>query len=953
MEQQNEDLCVQLGQFPDKLKRSAFLAKYPHLRSMSIVETLAEAVRKAVRVDVPRALALADAAIFIAQKLNSKSALALGFRAKANAVWPTGNCTLAVDLYDQAIALFEEANNPAEVGRTLSTSIQSRLLLGDYEGALSAAERARCIFSSLGESLRLARLEINVANIYHRQNRFRQALEVYERAYQQLLPHKDVEGIAVALHNMAVCRRALDEFPEALDTYQRLRGLCEQNNMPLLVAQADYNVAFLFYLRGDYTQALELLQSARETYRKNGDTYHLGLCDLDQSEIYLELSLNEEAAAMAQNSFEQFQKLAMGFEVGRSLTNLAIALSQLGNASRASELFRHAKDVFVLEKNQVWPSLLDLYEGIVLLHKGDLSEARKLGESALGVFSSLPMPSKQALSLLLLARASLRNNDPEPAEQLCTRAMKLLAKIGSPILEFQARFLMGEIQEHQREPDKAYESYQLSRAALEALRSGLNVEELKIGLMKNRVDVYGRLTKLCLDRVPAGPGAFEEAFGYIEQAKSRSLRDLVLNHRQPPPDEHTGQTEIAHRLQDLRKQLNWYYHRIELEELSKEGASMEQLQFLKSQARAQEHEMMRALREQSASEPAEASLQVSRAASLAEIRAMLDPDTALLEFFSIGEDLFAAVVKTTTLNIFPLKPVACVAQRLRLLNFQMSKFRLGAEYKDRFEAVLLKATNAHLQALYLELIAPLQNLLEVGHLVIVPSGPLHSLPFHSLYDGRQYLIERYSVSYAPSATIYSLRPNYKESDANRSLILGIDSPSTPFIGEEVQAVASAVPNPEVLIGPAANERALRKKGPQSRLIHIATHGYFRQDNPMFSAIRLADSYLSLYDLYHMKFPVDLLTLSGCVTGLDVVTEGDELLGLTRGLLYAGAQSLLLSLWDVDDQSTSKFMALFYRRLAGQRKKNQAFRSAVLELKNEYAHPYYWAPFKLVCTATNA
>ena len=93
---------------------------------------------------------------------------------------------------------------------------------------------------------------------------------------------------------------------------------------------------------------------------------------------------------------------------------------------------------------------------------------------------------------------------------------------------------------------------------------------------------------------------------------------------------------------------------------------------------------------------------------------------------------------------------------------------------------------------------------------------------------------------------------------------------TPFIKEEIQAVASVLPEPRVLLGEAATEDALREFGKRSRLIHIASHGFFRQDNPMFSSIKLADSYLTLYDLYHMDLPADLLALSGCVTGLNAV-----------------------------------------------------------------------------------
>src|SRR6185437_12822394 len=110
--------------------------------------------------------------------------------------------------------------------------------------------------------------------------------------------------------------------------------------------------------------------------------------------------------------------------------------------------------------------------------------------------------------------------------------------------------------------------------------------------------------------------------------------------------------------------------------------------------------------------------------------------------------------------------------------------------------------------------------------------------------------------------------------------------------------------------------------------HFATHGTFRQDNPMFSGIRLGAGQLNLYDLYQLKLQAELITLSGCATGLNVVASGDELLGLVRGLLYAGAQSVLLTLWNVHDRSTSEFMTAFYKRLKNGDSKPLAMQSAM-------------------------
>jgi CHAT domain-containing protein len=115
---------------------------------------------------------------------------------------------------------------------------------------------------------------------------------------------------------------------------------------------------------------------------------------------------------------------------------------------------------------------------------------------------------------------------------------------------------------------------------------------------------------------------------------------------------------------------------------------------------------------------------------------------------------------------------------------------------------------------------------------------------------------------------------------------------------------------------------------------------------MFSAIRLGDSFFTLLDLYQLKLSAELVTLSGCSTALSVVAAGDELLGLARGLFNAGVESSLLTLWDVQDRSTSRLMSYFYRNIANGSGKRQALRSAMQELRLEYPHPYYWAPFVL-------
>ena len=271
----------------------------------------------------------------------------------------------------------------------------------------------------------------------------------------------------------------------------------------------------------------------------------------------------------------------------------------------------------------------------------------------------------------------------------------------------------------------------------------------------------------------------------------------------------------------------------------------------------------------------------------------------------------------------------------------------------RFEEPLLRATQSHLESLYSELITPLRILFRGNHLIFVPHGPLHFVPFHALKNGDEYLCDAFTVSYAPSATVFSLCQQKAPSEAPGSLVLGIADERAPQILDEVRSVSSLLPRSSLHLGEHATSSLLREKGPGSGLLHIATHGMYRQDNPMFSGIRLGDGYLNLYDLYQMKLNARLVTLSGCATGMNFVAAGDELLGLQRGLFCAGATTLLLSLWDVHDESTAQLMGHFYRHYIQSADMPGALQNAMRELRQQKPHPFYWAPFVLVGKLTDS
>jgi CHAT domain-containing protein len=216
-----------------------------------------------------------------------------------------------------------------------------------------------------------------------------------------------------------------------------------------------------------------------------------------------------------------------------------------------------------------------------------------------------------------------------------------------------------------------------------------------------------------------------------------------------------------------------------------------------------------------------------------------------------------------------------------------------------------------------------------------------------LYDGEKYLIDRHDIVYGASASVVRICRERHVAERAEDLVLAVADELTPFINEEVEALRELLPRARIFTGNEAREDKLRQYGPAAGKIHIAAHGIFRSDNPMFSSLRLGESWLNLFDIFNLQLGAELTTLSACETGMSAVWGGDELLGLARGFLYAGTPSLVVSLWTVNDHSTAQLMRTFYTGLNAGHDKARSLREAILEVKRLSPHPFYWAPFVLM------
>ena len=938
-------LIEHLARLRARGSRQRLLRRSEPLHARATVERLTDEVARRVHADLDEAERLAEAASWIADKLGDDYARARSIRAQGNVLFSRGAYAKALEHYQQAIDLFHGLGESLETARTHNSTVQTLIYLGQYEDALANAEAARTVFARAGDRLRVARVDSNVANVYYRLDRFPEALALYRRAHEEFRAVGTPADVAVAVRNMAVCHISLNQFQDALRLHRWTRLYCRRHGLPLLVVEADYNIAYLYYMRGQYTRAIELYQKARERSAEMGDAYHSALCDLDQSELYLELNLVEEGVRLAEAAFAGFERLGMAYEAAKALSNLAVGAGRQGQAVRALELFDKARSMFVGERNAIWPALIDTYRALVLQDAGRYFEARRCGEEALAVFDAMGLANKAALCELVLARVHLRTGELIRSRTLCRAALGRLLGSEEAALTYRGHFLLGQVEEALGNHDEAFEAYGSAHARLETLRSHLEQDELKIGFLKDKLAVYEGLVWLTLGR--GAEGDAERALLYIEQAKSRSLADLLAFRAQELPARTPMRSRLVERVQDLRQQLNWYYRKIDLAELRPERHSRAELERLRRDTRDRESELLRTLRDTGTSEHDPASLNVAVAPDLAAIRSTIPAGTVIVEYYQARGTILAAVLDRSRLDIVPLTPATRARHLLRLLQFQLAKFRLGPEYVRTFEGALQRAVLTHLHDLHQELVEPLLPLLQADHLVVVPHDFLHYVPFHALYDGRRHLIDQFTMSQAPSATVHHLCRMKSARWREESLVLGVPDAATPGIAEEARSVANALPGARLFLGEEASASRLRSHGRHSRFVHVATHGMFRYDNPMFSALQLGGARLSLFDLYRLELEAELVTLSGCGTGLNVVEGGDELMGLVRGLLYAGAHAALVTLWDVNDGSTCAFMQEFYARLKQGSGKASALRLAMQAIRKEYPHAYHWAPFVLV------
>lgn len=907
--------------------------------------------------DLNSATRLADKIKELSAHIGDSLSQAFADASRARVLDNAGRHAEANTLYEKAAAAMISGGVKTDAAIIRKQQLHALIHLGRYEEALQKACAARRVLAK-ADPVQLAQLEANIGNIYYRLDRYAKALSHYDKARQALSGYGDDTMLAVIDFSKSNVFADINRPDMALKLLDSAAARFDSAGRSLQAEQARFNIAYLKFLRGNYNGALASYFRVRDRVAELGSDELVAYCNLELAEIFLALNAFEDASESAEAAQKIFEELEMPFESARAAQALALADMGLGQFDQALGKLGEAREVFARSRNAIFTALTDSYLAELAGKMGDYSEMLSRAGSSLRVFSRNRISTRSAYSRLLAARAAYEIGDLSKASRLARTALKAVEGAFAPGVAYQCYHLLGRIERERDRLDQSLANFRLSVEAVEQMRGGIVVDEFKARFLHDKIEVYEDAITACLDK--GGDDFTREAFLLVESSKSRALADLLARYARSDGDEMSQDHRLKARTQFLKliEDLNWFNAQTRIEEEKGKNKNQAAFDRYRQAAIRCERQISRSFQRMEAEDFHFTEARQMRPVSESDLRCALSEDEVAIEYFTTGDHISAFVASPAGIRVIrSIASKSRVSTLLSVLRFHIEKFTYNSGYLKSHIAQLKQTTDEHLKRLYVEVFAPLEPFIETKRLIVIPHGVLHYVPFHALHDGRDYLVNRFEFSYAPSGAVLKVcrarsterAESNIESDVEMKemVALGSADDDAPEIEEEIKGLRAIFADSVELIGNKATRENLLRFAPQARFLHLASHGYFQRDNPMFSSLKLADSRLNFYDLLDLKLKAEMVTLSACQTGVNAILPGDELHGLMRGFLYAGAPSLVVSLWKVSDHSTAEIMKQMYLGIRAGDSKRTALRRAQLAVKSDYDHPYYWAPFILM------
>lgn len=843
-----------------------------------------------------------------------------------------GNFISAIANLDQSAEIFLKVNFEHLAATTQTPKILALALLGKYEAAIETGKNALKSFEKFGDELSAGKIEKNLGNIFARQGDERTAEKYYLSARKRFIKIGDKTELTMSDNSLANTYAELNDFQKAERFYASSLKNAREAKMFVTEAEIEASLGNLAVFRGKFAEALKLLELSRRKYAELKMPHQTAIAELEIADIYAELNLSQEAFEIYKQIADKLHKLKLQGEEARARANFGRVALMLGETKIARNELKKSAKLYLSEKNKVGAAIVKLSEATVEISAKKFQKALMIIEETEKLLAESDYLRHQLNTQNLKGETLAKLGNFAEATELLEKTFARSIKKHQPQIAQNSLNLLGGIAFQNNELNRAEKYFKKAIKLIEKLRAPLAAEEFRMSFLADKLAPFENLAKIYLNQ-----HKLNAAFSMIERSRSRSLAESLENTSEN--ESNTVSPKLLQKLFAIREELNWFYSRLNRAEES-------EIEKLQAEAHEREKEIAGLMRRIEST--SERNFDKTKLFKLANIQQNLGKQNILLEFISFEGEISAFVINDKKIRFFAnLINETEVVSLLENLQFQFGALRFGVKIQEKFATELKKRADFYLQKLYKKLLAPIKNYFENRKLVIVPVGALHYVPFHALYDSEKYIIESHEVVYSPSATVWNLANERTFKQPENALLIGFADEKIPLVDREIDELEKIFKTAKVLKNKRASFVNYKQDAPNFDILHIACHGQFRAENPLFSSLHLADGFITVRDIFTQKLQAELVTLSACETGLSKIFAGDEILGLARGFLSAGAKSLILSLWTINDEATTHLMKKFYKSLQSGNSISKSLQNAQKDFIGQNSHPYFWSPFILI------
>jgi len=825
----------------------------------------------------------------------------------------------ALNYYNQAISIFRAIGERDQEAYSLNQIALTYQDMGEMQKSLEAYKQSLAILNSIGNRAREGVTLNNIGNTYTNIGEYEKALDAFTQA---LLVSRDIENRwleAKALSNIGGIYRILGETQKALDYYNQALSLHETVGDKEGEAITLNNIGGIYNISGEQQKAIEYYNRALPLHRFLGNRYQEAITLTNIGIVYNDLGEYQKALDRQNQALSISKAIGARYGEASSLNNIGAVYRSLGEPQKALEYYNQA---LVLRR-----ATSDRYgEAFTLKNIAGV-------EVALGNLNQALTQIEAAIAIIEKLRTNIVSSDLRT----------------SYFASVQATY-------------------------------GLNIDIL-----------------MALHRQNPNAGHDIAAFEVSERARARSLIELLNEAR---ADIRQGvDPELGKKQRQLLQQLNT---RTQYQlELFKSQFTEEQKQAIRKEIADLQTQLQEVENQIRVKNPRYAELTQPQPLTLKEIQQqVVDENTILLAYWLGEERSYLWAITSTSVNTYVLPKQAEIETAAKLF----SDFLINPARMRNLSTKAAAATAALGQML----LGPVAGELGQKRLVIVGDGALQYIPFSALSapqaspndEVKPLLVEHEMVNLPSASTLASIRrdiaqrqvapkavavladPVFSQDDprvnSNSQVPASTASPQAeqitrgfndrsgvalfarlPWTQQEAQKILELVPESDRFQAfdfAASRETATSAQLSQYRILHFATHGFFNTLHPELSGIVLSlvdrqgkpiNGLLVTPDIFNLNLPAELIVLSGCQTGLGKEIRGEGLVGLTRGLMYAGASRVMVSLWSVNDQSTAELMSRFYQKMLQEKMSPAAaLRAAQISMWQEKREIHSWAAFIL-------